>query len=116
MSTPRCTRSRTPSTWRNGPSSAISPARKTWRSSSSNKKWTIHRRLAARPTGEAPLTAVRNAFRQTLEQLQGDATYAMVKPRYLTVIRLIDSTPALLAASLRYVYDKSDKAVAVLEA
>src|ERR1039458_5623322 len=49
--------------------------------------------LAARPTGEAPLTAVRNAFRQTLEQLQGDDHLRNGEPRYLTVIRLIDSTP-----------------------
>jgi AcrR family transcriptional regulator len=70
--------------------------------------------LAARPTGEAPLTAVRNAFRQTLEQLQGDDHLRNGEPRYLTVIKLIDSTPVLLAASLRYVYDNSDRAVAVL--
>jgi AcrR family transcriptional regulator len=70
--------------------------------------------LAARPAVEAPLTAVRNAFRQTLEQLQGDDHLRNGEPRYLTVIRLIDSTPALLAASLRYVYDNGDRAVAVL--
>jgi AcrR family transcriptional regulator len=70
--------------------------------------------LAARPAGEAPLTTVRNAFRQTFEQLQGDDHFRNGEPRYLTVIRLIDSTPALLAASLRYVYDNSDRAVVVL--
>ena len=36
------------------------------------------------------------------------------EPRYLTVVRLIDSTPALLAASLSYVYENGGDAVAVL--
>ena len=70
--------------------------------------------LRARPTDEEPLAAVRNAFRQTLEHLQGDGESRDGEPRYLTVVRLIDSTPALLAASLRYVYDNGDSAVAVL--
>ena len=70
--------------------------------------------LDARPEGEAPLTAVRNAFRQTLEQLQGDVFMHNGEARYLAAVRLVDSTPALLAASLRYVYDNSDRAVAVL--
>ena len=70
--------------------------------------------LAARPTGEAPLTAVRNAFRQTLEQLQGDGHARNGEASYLRVIKLTDSTPALLAASLRYVYDNSERAVAAL--
>ena len=39
---------------------------------------------------------------------------AQVSPRYLTVVRLIDSTPPLLAASLRYVYENGDAAVGVL--
>jgi AcrR family transcriptional regulator len=70
--------------------------------------------LRARPRDEEPLAAVRNAFRQTLELLQDDGHLRKGEPRYLTVIRLVDSTPALLAASLRFVYDNSDRAVAVL--
>jgi AcrR family transcriptional regulator len=70
--------------------------------------------LEARPEGEAPLTAVRNAFRQTLEQLQGDEYVPSREARYLAVVKLIDSTPALVAASLRYVLDNSNRAVAVL--
>jgi AcrR family transcriptional regulator len=70
--------------------------------------------LSARPAGEAPLTAVRNAFRHTLEQVQADSYLRNGEPRYLAVIKLIDSTPALLAASLRYVYDNGDKGVDVL--
>jgi AcrR family transcriptional regulator len=70
--------------------------------------------LGVRPAREAPLTAVRNAFRQTLEQLQADSYLRNGEPRYLTVIKLIDSTPALLAASLRFIYDNGDKGVDVL--
>jgi AcrR family transcriptional regulator len=70
--------------------------------------------LDARPEGEAPFSAVRNAFRQTLEQLQGDGYERSGEARYLAVVRLIDSTPALLAASLHYVYDNSDRAVDAL--
>jgi len=70
--------------------------------------------LAARPAGESPLMAVRNAFHMTLEHLQAAGYLRNGEARYLAVIRLIDSTPALLAASLRYVYDNSDRAVAVL--
>ena len=70
--------------------------------------------LGARPESEVPLTAVRNAFRQTLEQLQGDGHARNGEASYLRVIKLTDSTPALLAASLRYVYDNSERAVAAL--
>jgi AcrR family transcriptional regulator len=70
--------------------------------------------LTVRPAGEGPLIAVRNAFRLSLEQVQADGNIRNGEPRYLAVISLIDSTPALLAASLRYVYDNSDKAPRVL--
>ena len=70
--------------------------------------------LGARPVDEGPLTAVRGAFRLTLERLQGDRSTRNGEPRHLSVIRLIDSTPALLAANLRYIYESSDKAVDVL--
>jgi AcrR family transcriptional regulator len=70
--------------------------------------------LASRPASEGPLTAVRNAFHITLERLQNNGFTRSGEPRYLAVIRLIDATPALVAASLRYVYDNGDKAVAVL--
>jgi AcrR family transcriptional regulator len=70
--------------------------------------------LAARPADEEPLVAVRNAFRLTLEQLQADGNPRNGEPRYLSVIKLIDSTPALLAANLRYVYENGDKTVRIL--
>src|SRR5215469_7556051 len=55
--------------------------------------------LAARPPGEEPWTAARAAFHISLRQLAGSL------PSYLSVIRLIETTPALLAAHLRYVHE-----------
>ena len=67
--------------------------------------------LAARPPQEQPLTAVRQAFQISLRQLPG-GTESL--PSYLSVMRLIDSTPALLAAYLRYVHDHDDEIIEVL--
>jgi AcrR family transcriptional regulator len=72
------------------------------------------RALAARPLDEGPLLAVRNAFRLTLEQLGADTQERHGEPRYLAIVRLIDSTPALLAATMRYAYDNSEASVKVL--
>jgi AcrR family transcriptional regulator len=67
--------------------------------------------LAARPPGEEPLTAARHAFQISLRQVPG-GTRDM--PSYLSVMRLIDSTPALLAVYLRYVHDHEDEIIEVL--
>src|SRR5689334_1091745 len=69
------------------------------------------RALAARPPAEEPLTAARNAFQISLRELSGNNGDA---PYYLSVMRLIDSTPALLAAYLRHVHDHDDEVIAVL--
>jgi AcrR family transcriptional regulator len=71
------------------------------------------RALAARPAGEEPLTAVRNAFQDSLREavpggLAGEVT------TNLSVVRLIETSPALLAANLRYIHDHDDELVAVL--
>jgi AcrR family transcriptional regulator len=63
--------------------------------------------LAARPQEEEPLTAARNAFQISLSQLAGRL------PSYLSVMRLIDSTPALLAAHLRYIHDHDEEFIQV---
>jgi AcrR family transcriptional regulator len=63
--------------------------------------------LAARPPEEEPLTAARNAFQISLSQLAGRL------PSYLSVMRLIDSTPALLAAHLRYIHDHDEEFIQV---
>jgi AcrR family transcriptional regulator len=64
--------------------------------------------LAARPPDEEPLTAARAAFHISLRQLAGNL------PSYLSVIRLIETTPALLAAHLRYVHEHDDEVIQVL--
>ncbi len=67
--------------------------------------------LAARPPQEEPLTAARHAFQISLRQLPGGAGEAA---SYLPVMGLIDSTPALLAAYLRYVHDHHREIIQVL--
>jgi AcrR family transcriptional regulator len=67
--------------------------------------------LAARPRQEDPLTAARHAFQISLGQLPARAGDAA---SYLSVMGLIDSTPALLAAYLRYVHDHDDEVIQVL--
>ncbi len=64
--------------------------------------------LAARPAEEEPLTAARNAFHLSHRDSAGQI------PSYLQVIRLIESTPALLAAQLRYIHEHDDEIVQVL--
>ena len=58
--------------------------------------------LAARPREEDPLTAARSAFDLSLHQVPGGAE---ALPTYLSAMQMIDATPALLAAYLRYVHD-----------
>jgi AcrR family transcriptional regulator len=67
--------------------------------------------LAARPPREEPLTAARHAFHFSLRQFPG-STADM--PSYLSVMQLIDSTPALLAAYLRYIHDHDEQVIQVL--
>lgn len=68
------------------------------------------RALAARPPGEDPLTALRQAFRESLIQV----TDFSRQPTHLLALRLIESTPTLLAANLRYVHDQGEAIVRVL--
>jgi AcrR family transcriptional regulator len=67
--------------------------------------------LMARPPDEEPLTAARNAFQASLRRLP-DGTEPV--PSYFSVVGLIESTPALLAAYLRYVHDHDDELTRVL--
>jgi len=67
--------------------------------------------LAARPAQEEPLAAARNALQVSLrEQSAGPQNLTS----YLAVMRLIDSTPTLLAAYLRYIHEQDDKIIEVL--
>ncbi|HEX9358789.1 MAG TPA: TetR family transcriptional regulator [Streptosporangiaceae bacterium] len=67
--------------------------------------------LAARPPEEDPFTAARQAFQISLRELPGRTGEVA---SYLSVMGLIDSTPALLAAYLRYVHDHDDEIIQVL--
>jgi AcrR family transcriptional regulator len=70
--------------------------------------------LAARPPEEEPLTALRRAFRESLRRITADGEARSQKPTYLSVLELIDSTPALLAAVLRHYHDHDEALVRVL--
>jgi AcrR family transcriptional regulator len=74
----------------------------------------IVRALAARPAEEEPLTALRNAFRDSMHSLTGDDDHPDEEAAYLLVFKLIDSTPSLIAAQLRYRYTHDDEFVRVL--
>lgn len=70
--------------------------------------------LAARPPQEEPLVALRQAFRESLREFASDDDVSGQKTSYLSVLGLIESTPALLAAHLRYLHDHDDAVVDVL--
>jgi AcrR family transcriptional regulator len=71
------------------------------------------RALAARPAAEEPLTAVRNGFHDSLQDVGPDGVPGDL-PTNLSVIRLIEESPTLLAANLRYIHDHDDELVRVL--
>ena len=73
------------------------------------------RELAARPAAEPPFTALTSAFRVSLRTLTADEQNT-AESSYLLVIKLIDTTPSLLAALLRYMHDRDDELVRVLAA
>ena len=74
------------------------------------------RELAVRPPEEEPLVALRNAFAASLRAITTDEARPGEEPVYLLVVRLVDSTPSLLAAHLRYLHDRDDELVRVLAA
>jgi AcrR family transcriptional regulator len=70
--------------------------------------------LAARPPAEEPLTALRHAFRESLRQITADQGSPGRTPAYLPALKLIESTPPLLAAYLRYSRDYGEALVRAL--
>src|ERR1700750_3519420 len=72
--------------------------------------------LAARPAAEEPLTAIRGAFHDSLAEQVSVAGGPGEFETYLSVIRLIEATPALLAANFRFLHDHEDELVGVLAA
>lgn len=74
------------------------------------------RELAARPPAEAPFTALANSFRAALPLLAADEAQPGEESPYLLVIKLIDTTPALLAALVRYTHERDEEVIRVLAA
>ncbi len=72
------------------------------------------RELAARPADEEPLVAMRNAFDASLRAITADEGPPGEESIYLLIVKLIDSTPSLLAAHLRFLHDRDDEVVRVL--
>ena len=72
------------------------------------------RELAVRPPEEEPLAALRNAFAASLHAVTADEVSPGEESVYLLVMRLVDSTPSLLAAYLRFLHDRDDELVRVL--
>ena len=69
--------------------------------------------LTARPPAEEPLVALRNAFRLAVERLSMSSGIGR-GPGYPSVTKLIDSSPALLAANLRFFQEHSEHLARVL--
>src|SRR5690349_6289447 len=72
------------------------------------------RELAVRPREEEPLVALRNSFAASLRAVTADEGHPDEESVYLLIVKLIDSTPSLLAAHLRYLHDRDDEVVRVL--
>lgn len=63
------------------------------------------RELADRPATEPPFTALTAAFRAAVTALAAERDAQTGESVFPSVIRLIDSTPALMAAHMRYMHD-----------
>ena len=72
------------------------------------------RELAARPPDEEPLMALRNAFRASLRTVTADEGHPGEESVYLLIIKLIDTTPSLLASLVRDSHDRDDEIVRML--
>ena len=74
------------------------------------------RELAARPADEPPFTALANSFRVSLRALTAEARTDGGESLYLLAVKLIDTTPSLLAALLRYMHDRDQEIACMLAA
>ena len=72
--------------------------------------------LAARPAAEEPLAALLAAVHESVAALTSRSPVLRAEPTYLRILKLIDSTPVLLAAQLRYSHDQDAQVVRVLAA
>jgi AcrR family transcriptional regulator len=84
------------------------------------------RELAARPPDEPPFTALRNSLHASVETLIAESTESaesaesgepgesVPESLYLPIMKLIDATPALLAAHLRSMHERDEEIARVL--
>lgn len=72
------------------------------------------RELAARPAAEPPLVALRNALHAAVAALSEKADDPTGDSVYLAIMKLIEGTPALLAAHLRYMHEQDEEIARVL--
>jgi AcrR family transcriptional regulator len=73
------------------------------------------RELTARPLSEPPLVALRNALHAAIEGLVEEAGEQLTGDSvYLAIMKLIEGTPSLLAAHLRYMHDQDEEIARVL--
>jgi AcrR family transcriptional regulator len=70
--------------------------------------------LAVRPPAEPPLVALRNALHASIAALTADADELGAEALDLPVLKLIETTPSLLAAYLRHMNDHDDEIARVL--
>lgn len=70
--------------------------------------------LAVRPLEEEPLVALGSAFRASLRAMTAADAQPAEESAYLLIIKLVESTPSLLAAHLRYLHEQDDEVIRVL--
>ena len=70
--------------------------------------------LAVRPATEPPLVALSNALHASIAELTADVDGLGADSLYLPVMKLIDATPSLRAAYLRYMHERDDEIARVL--
>ncbi|MGH3265690.1 MAG: TetR/AcrR family transcriptional regulator, partial [Trebonia sp.] len=70
--------------------------------------------LAARPADEPPLEALRNAIHGSTTRLIEEAGHPDGDSVYLAIMKLIEVTPSLLAAHLRYMHERDEEIALVL--
>ncbi len=69
----------------------------------------LMRELAARPLAEPPLVALRNALHAAVEGLTAAGGALTGDSAYLSIMKLIEATPSLMAAHLRYMHELDDE-------
>lgn len=69
----------------------------------------LMRELAARPLAEPPLVALRNALHAAVEGLTAAGGALTGDSAYLSIMKLIEATPTLMAAHLRYMHERDDE-------